>query len=666
MQWVSMLSWWQWTILACVPPAIIALYFLKLKRVPIEVPSTFLWRKSIEDLHVNSLWQKLRKNLLLWLQLLLLALIIFALLNPSVEGEKFSGERFVFMIDQSASMSTLDGEAGDEEDATRLGEAKYRVAQMIEAMDTGDKAMIIRFSDKAKVVQEYTTNKTMLLEQLKTIQPTARRTSIASGLRLAAGLANPSQTATEAQDAAAAEAKPAQLYVLSDFKFPDVSDFSLGNLDPQFEMVGSSKTGNVGIVAFSTRRHDRRPDQLNVFAQIENFTDEDVDLTLNLHLDGRWIDGKEATIPAGKSHAVPLAPINDIETGVLRLTHDFDDAMQVDNEAWAVVNPPHRSRVLFVTPGNVAWRRAFDTGKTKELTNVDFTAPPELKTEAYKKKADTGHYALIIYDRCQPAEMPQCNTLFMGAMPPGDRWQKGDEIEAPQIIDTERTHPLMHLLELGDVAIWDAFKVTPPSGGSTLIDSHQGPIFAIGPREGFEDAVLGFEFESIGDDGQRQYNTTWPLRRSFPVFVQEIILYLGTRQEETTGTTVPPGQSFVIYDPIGPDELTVRRPDGNTSTVRHDDRRRYNFSRTDEPGIYEVINKNKTERRFSVNLFSSLESDIKPVSGTAAKRIGNVDVDVKAKPDWEISRRELWRLLALLGLVVLAAEWYIYNRRVYV
>src|SRR6516162_4762544 len=59
-------------ILLLVMPAIILLYFLKLKRKPLEVPSTFLWRKSIEDLHVNSLLQWLRQNVLLLLQLLTL------------------------------------------------------------------------------------------------------------------------------------------------------------------------------------------------------------------------------------------------------------------------------------------------------------------------------------------------------------------------------------------------------------------------------------------------------------------------------------------------------------------------------------------------------------------------------------------------------------------
>jgi hypothetical protein len=105
---MPMLSWWQWTVLAAVPPAIIVLYFLKLKRHPVEVPSTFLWHKSIEDLHVNSIWQRLRNNLLLWLQLLLILMLAMALFRPSWQGAQLVGERFIFVIDNSASMSADD------------------------------------------------------------------------------------------------------------------------------------------------------------------------------------------------------------------------------------------------------------------------------------------------------------------------------------------------------------------------------------------------------------------------------------------------------------------------------------------------------------------------------------------------------------------------------
>ena len=53
-----------WILLGLVPPMILLLYFLKLRRMPLEVPSTYLWTKTIEDLHVNSIWQRLRNSLL--------------------------------------------------------------------------------------------------------------------------------------------------------------------------------------------------------------------------------------------------------------------------------------------------------------------------------------------------------------------------------------------------------------------------------------------------------------------------------------------------------------------------------------------------------------------------------------------------------------------------
>src|SRR3974377_716777 len=98
----------RWFILAGGPVGIFALSFLKLKRRPVQVPSTLLWRRSLEDLHVNSLFQRLRRNLLLFLQLLAVGLAMLALAGPQGKGSGTKGQRFVLMIDHSASMSATD------------------------------------------------------------------------------------------------------------------------------------------------------------------------------------------------------------------------------------------------------------------------------------------------------------------------------------------------------------------------------------------------------------------------------------------------------------------------------------------------------------------------------------------------------------------------------
>jgi Ca-activated chloride channel family protein len=56
-------------------PIIVAMYLLKLRRENRRVSSTFLWQRIVRDVEANAPWQKLRRNLLLLLQLLVLALL---------------------------------------------------------------------------------------------------------------------------------------------------------------------------------------------------------------------------------------------------------------------------------------------------------------------------------------------------------------------------------------------------------------------------------------------------------------------------------------------------------------------------------------------------------------------------------------------------------------
>jgi hypothetical protein len=651
--WTNMLSAWQWALLLAVPPAIIALYFLRLKRQPLEVPSTFLWLKSIEDLHVNSLWQRLRQSILLLLQLLLIGLVMVALLRPNWRGSALSGGRYIFLVDTSASMAARDVKP------TRLHAAKRQVESLIDRMNAGDKAMIISFSDRAKVEQPYTDNRKELRRRLSEINQTQRPTSLTEAIHVASGLANPGRSATDIRDEQVAEALPAQVFIVSDGKFADVENFNLGNLQAVFLPIGQPNAENLAIAAFSTRASDRRPDQLQAFARIESFAATDREVNLELYRDGNLLDASAARVPAGKSASVAF-DLENVTTGILELRAATGDELPLDDVAWAAINPPRRARVLMVmrTP-NEPLTFALSTESARKLADVTIKGSDYLATEDYQAHAAAGDFDLVIYDRCRPQRMPQANTFFIGSLPPDPTpWKAHPKVDVPQIIDTDRSHPLMQFVELGDVIVSEGTPLAPPAGGTVLIHGGAGPLLVIAPRQAFEDAVLGFEIY-----GDRDIHTNWPVRLSFPVFILNLLEYLGGQgQRRLHQPNLAPGQQAVLRLDTTAGKLQFETPAHELVSVRRDSAGTFNFTATDLLGPYRVREAGTVDYRFTVNLFDPAESDIRPRPNNSVK-IG--PVEVVGNRQVETTRREAWKWIVLAALVVLLAEWYIYNRRVY-
>jgi len=352
MNWISVLSPWQWLLLLAIPPAVLSLYFLKLKRKQLSVPSTMLWRKAVEDVHVNSIWQRLRKNLLLLLQLLFLALLILACLRPGWNGLNRIGERRIYIIDNSASMQATDV------DPSRLEAAKKKVRELISETSSDDVGMVIAFSDRADVRQGFTKERNKLISSLESIQPTMHNTDLTEALRAAAGLANPGRSSFEdLTDIQVADAVPATVYLLSDGGFGDLGDFDVGKLRIEYIPIGELNTANVGIVNFAVQRSEDKENQLEAFARIINHGTNQVTFTASLELDGQLLDASTVSIEPNAESGL-LFELSELEQGRLKLIVDYADSFAGDNVAYAAIRPARPINVLLVTPGNSALETA--------------------------------------------------------------------------------------------------------------------------------------------------------------------------------------------------------------------------------------------------------------------------------------------------------------------
>ena len=688
MNWISMLSPWQWAILLAIPPAVISLYFLKLKRKQLAVPSTMLWRKAVEDVHVNSIWQRLRKNLLLLLQLLFLALLILACLRPGWSGQSRIGERRIYIIDNSASMQATDV------DPTRLDAAKKRVRELIEETSSDDVGMLIAFSDRADVRQGFTKERSKLLSSLDSIQPTMHNTDLTEALRAAAGLANPGRSSFEdLTDIQVADAVPATVYLLSDGGFGDLGDFDVGKLQIEYIPIGEPTTANVGIVSFAVQRSEDKENQLEAFARIMNHGNSQVSFTASLELDGKLLDASTVTIEPN-AEAGLLFELSELEQGQLKLTADYADSLTADNVAYAAIRPDRPINVLLITPGNSALETALQTARVQQIASLQVEGVSFLADPKYSEAANSSVYDLIVFDQCSPTTMPQSNTLFIGSLPPKDPsnvakveptkteapatetqpvasdkvasqpqsdWVFG-ELQGPVIVlDVNRSNPMTQYLEMGSVGIVEARTVKPPESGDILMIGDAGPLFGIAPRGPFQDAVLGFSIVQATDQGVA-VNTDWGRKRSFPVFVYSAVEFLGGGIAESSAPTVQPGWPIGLRLPSRFKNFEVAFPNGTRTELVQADESRSIFTQTDQPGSYAVFadGLERPIESFCVNLFSPRESNLATEANIKMgfEKVAASNATVQA-------RQETWRWILLAGLAMLVVEWIVFNRRVF-
>lgn len=675
-------------------PALLILYFLKLKRRELEISTTLLWKKAIQDLQANAPFQTLRRNLLLFLQLLALAAALVALGQPEVRTRSAQGSKTVLLIDRSASMSTLDaaGEKGGA--ATRLEQAKLEALAHIDAMrersllGTGeqDEAMVIAFDAGAEVVQTWTADKRRLRAAVESIGPTAATSSLDEAARLAGAYSQP--VFIEARGLVAPPGAPIHLW--SDGRLPDSLRVNVRETTPVvFRSIGAPDTPNVAVTGLRAQRSYDRPTRASVFVGLQNAGREEREAEIEFAVDGIVAAVRRVRVP-GAAPENPVAADSEGEAGagadvawragesgvvfeldraegaLVRARIVGKDSLPIDNEAWLVLPPARRLAVLYVA---ISPTLLFDALGAQELSRLVQATPSQY--QAMRRDGTDGEFDVVVLDGWAPeSELPPGRFLVVGAVPKVAGISAAStpegEPEVTVVVDWAREHPALRAARLDNLTIAEAIPITLGDEATTLVQAVSGPVIVETGGEGVRAIVVAFDV----------MKSNWVWDHSLVLFVAGAVRRLAgvadqgalnqVRVGGTLSTRVPPGAAGVVLNL--PDGSTVPLAPGADGRVTYGPLRRSGVYRLDWQGAAGADDRAMGDRvsRFLVaNLLDAQESDVgargelKLASGTVAA----VATPGGAAQDATL---RMWPWLVLAALAIVMLEWFVYNRKVFV
>lgn len=689
-------------------PALIILYFLKLRRIPREVSSTLLWKKTIQDLQANAPFQRLRKNLLLFLQLIVLGLIILALAQPRSATTTEQGKKYLILIDRSASMAAVDGTEtlGSK---SRLERAKEDAITLIESMrepsvfsqgEKADEAMVIAFDASAEIIEQFTSDQNALINAINSIEQTDAPSSIEEAYRLAQAQ-RPNRIVTDANEAGEVlntieldELKggdPYFFHLYSDGRIPDIQSVRADQVEGQFAFeyhaMGTQTSNNIGLVALRSERDYDDPTKLSIFVGVQSTDTIERSVDAELIIDGvtrsvRQIDLPAATIDdttGQKTTATGGVVFELVEPNAVlarvRLDTNGDenpeaDVLLTDNEGALIVPPAKQAAVALVSTGNLFVQSAI---AGFPLSRFEVMSPSQ-----YEIKRDNGDMAVfdvVVFDNYLPRpdeldrRLEPGRYLILGRTLTGPLGVIDNGVgQGGALIDWRRTHPVLRDLTLDALLMAETPNIEIPKGSGvvSLAETATGPAIFETSDADVRAIVVPFDITK----------TNWPFDVSFVVFLASAVDYLGTGSVvaiDQTDRLIQPGSVLADRIPADARSVRVQLPDGTRSPeiIPSADGRvvygpiqqtgLYTLRWRGTPGPTDVVRDDEIQRLFAANLLDPTESDVstQPTIALANTLVSAESaVERKSIKDW-------WPWLLMGALAILMFEWWIYNKKMY-
>ncbi len=484
-------------------PVIILLYLLKQKVKDEPFSSTMLWQEIFKNLEARTPFEKLKRNILMYLQILLMLLLIFALMAPVLKKGGVLEENTVIVIDNSASMQYLyDGQD------SRLQYSIQQAEQEIDGLSENSTVTLIACGSEATVIYQGKDRNT-LKHRLREIQPTTE----VGNLDLATNVVNSVIT----------ELPNVQIICYTDTNF-DNTQWTKSNDKAALiveDVYSKGENCTLDYVNYAVGEEG-----VELLCKVTNHGEQDVTQDVSLYVDSQIVDVQTVTVQAQESENVYFTKQSIATDGsvVARAELSEKDSLTADNSQSTVVVGDIEKRVLLLSEGNVFLEKALSLDDNIALYKSE---------DVNVLNQATGEEAFHLYvfdDVTLPADFDvtklpaDAGYLFLNYHQ--DFYDSGymaKETEVTNTVLSFTESAVTEYVEDYSFGITKAYTYTLPEWASPLIkDGNNAVVGYYGTADTHKVAVLGLDI----------HNTDLALQTEFPIFMSQLCDWmLGTATE---------------------------------------------------------------------------------------------------------------------------------------
>ncbi|MBS4217922.1 VWA domain-containing protein [Bacillus sp. FJAT-49711] len=458
-------------LLAFLIAAVFVFYMFRKRYENKKIPSNILWEQVMNEWQASPWIDKLQRNLLLFLQLLILFLLMLALVRPYWMAKGIVGDHIIIVIDTSASMSALhDG-------LSRFDEAKREISTIIK--DIGNQEVTIIAAGSAPTLL---INKETNIEKIHNVVDEINLSYEYSDMDKAIRLAN-----------SLAVNEESSLFIFSDsVKKEDLKDISETTPISVFNMGKDGE--NVSLKSFGIGEKDHIITGISV---IENQSNEQKTAILQINSNENILFEEKVELAPGEQKFVriPKLPAIDYYKAIIYVEDDYS----VDN-ALIAINQPSLSKVYLV--GDIS------PFIMKGLENIGYETIQIKEADINTDLSD----GIVVVENLPMKKWPKRPLL---AITPN----KVKEIRIQSEIKTEKD-PVFQYVNFNNTYVQSAFTGNE-NNIPVIASSADIPLIQKGTANGFSAIVIQFSIEK----------SDWPLQTGFPIFLYQSFQWLASNED---------------------------------------------------------------------------------------------------------------------------------------